>query len=81
MKTLVIAPCESCPSRRRRCCIIPSMVLKTVRHLARYEREQYYVRSTYTMHIIIVLYDRAVVQRTSIYRTFIYMYVPVRAYW
>ena len=48
----------------------------TVRHLARYELEHYAVRSSHRMHLIIVLYDTAVVQRTSIYRTFIpYQYV------
>ena len=28
IKTLIIASCESCPSRRRRCYIIPGMVLR-----------------------------------------------------
>ena len=68
IKTLDIASCESCPSRRRHCYIIPGMVLRqcaTSQDTG--ENSTPYVRSSHRMHLIIALYDTAVVQRTSIY--------------
>ena len=52
--------CESCPSRRRRCDTIPDMVLSAPPRNIRV-RTVLVLSSTYRMHIIIVLYDTAVV--------------------